>query len=141
MCIHNPLSVKHFHGVSAGNTHECSLKSRIGEVSGVLPRRDRPGALLLYLPRRDVRLTLGPARGARTRGACRGTSEGKGQSWRGMFREDEVSAHFLTLRAAGGGKGRVICLYSQGVLGRVACTLAAIAPWHPYCALTGCEFC
>jgi hypothetical protein len=34
-----------------------------------------------------------------------------------------------------GGKGRLICLYSQGVLGRVACTLAAIAPWNPYCAL------
>jgi hypothetical protein len=32
MRVHNPLSVKHFHGVSAGNTHECSLKSRIGEV-------------------------------------------------------------------------------------------------------------
>jgi hypothetical protein len=30
--VHNPLSVKRFHGVSAGNTHECSLKSRIGEV-------------------------------------------------------------------------------------------------------------
>jgi putative transposase len=24
--------VKYFHGISAGNTHECSLKSRIGEV-------------------------------------------------------------------------------------------------------------
>ena len=37
--------------------------------------------------------------------------------------------------AAGGGKGRLIYLYSQGVIGRVACTLAAIAPWNPYCAL------
>ena len=33
MCIHNPLSVKHFHGVSAGNVHECSLKPRIGKAS------------------------------------------------------------------------------------------------------------
>ena len=69
----------------------------VGRGICVLPRRDRPGALLLHLPRRDVRLTLGPARGARTRGACRGTSEGKGHSWRGMFREEEVSANFLTL--------------------------------------------
>src|SRR5882724_1989706 len=29
MCIHNPLSVKHFHGVSAGKVHECSLKLSI----------------------------------------------------------------------------------------------------------------
>jgi hypothetical protein len=24
--------MKHFHGVSAGNVHECSLKSRIGKA-------------------------------------------------------------------------------------------------------------
>src|SRR5262245_25530204 len=30
---HNPLRVKCFHGLSAGNTRECSLKSRIGEAS------------------------------------------------------------------------------------------------------------
>src|SRR5262249_601541 len=41
-----------------------------------------------------------------------GTSEGKGKSWHGMFCAEEVSAHFLTLRVAGGGKGRVIFLYS-----------------------------
>ncbi len=32
MCIHKPLSVKRFHGVSVGNVHACSLKSRIGKV-------------------------------------------------------------------------------------------------------------
>jgi hypothetical protein len=31
--ILNPLSVKHFHGVSAGNVYECSLKLSIGIVS------------------------------------------------------------------------------------------------------------
>src|SRR5215468_6626621 len=30
--VHNPLSVKYFHGLSAGNTHECSLKLSIGIV-------------------------------------------------------------------------------------------------------------
>jgi hypothetical protein len=43
----------------------------------VHPRRDRPGARLLALPRRDGRRILGPARGVRTQGVCRGTSEGK----------------------------------------------------------------
>src|SRR5262249_21007894 len=33
MCVHNPLRIKYFHETLAGNTHECSLKSRIGEVS------------------------------------------------------------------------------------------------------------
>jgi hypothetical protein len=28
MCIHNSLSVQHFHGVSTENVHECSLKAR-----------------------------------------------------------------------------------------------------------------
>lgn len=69
----------------------------VGRGMCVRPRRDRPGALLLHVPRHDVRLTLGPARGERTRGACRGTSEGKGHSWRGMSREEEGSANFLTL--------------------------------------------
>jgi hypothetical protein len=32
MYVHNPLSVKHFHKVSAGNGHECSLKLSIGIV-------------------------------------------------------------------------------------------------------------
>ena len=32
MCIHNPLSVKHFHGVSAGSPHAYLLKSRIGKA-------------------------------------------------------------------------------------------------------------
>ena len=32
MCVHNPLRIKYFHETLAGNTHECSLKSRIGEV-------------------------------------------------------------------------------------------------------------
>src|SRR5262245_21540509 len=31
--LHNPLSVKHFHAVWAGNVHECSLKSCIGKAS------------------------------------------------------------------------------------------------------------
>jgi hypothetical protein len=31
--IHKPLSVKHFHGVSGGNVHECSMKSRVGKAS------------------------------------------------------------------------------------------------------------
>jgi hypothetical protein len=35
VCVHNPLRVKYFHGVAAGNTHACSLKSRIGEVSRI----------------------------------------------------------------------------------------------------------
>src|SRR5207244_11515132 len=35
---------------------------------GVLPRRDRPGAPLLHLPRRDVRLSLGPPREKERRG-------------------------------------------------------------------------
>src|SRR5882724_1253067 len=35
MCIHNPLSVKHFHGVSAGNVHECSPNLNIGIVRSV----------------------------------------------------------------------------------------------------------
>ena len=30
--VHNLLSMKHFHGVSAGNPHECSLKLSIGKV-------------------------------------------------------------------------------------------------------------
>ena|SRR6266516_2165297 len=34
MCIHNPLSVKYFHRVSAGDVYECSLKLSIGIVSG-----------------------------------------------------------------------------------------------------------
>src|SRR5262249_887270 len=55
--------------------------------------------------------------------------------WASCMWGAEVSANFLTLCATGGGKGRVIFLYSQGVRGRVACTLVAIAPWHPYCAL------
>jgi hypothetical protein len=33
--VHNPLSVKHFHGVLAGNVHEDSLKSHIGKVSSI----------------------------------------------------------------------------------------------------------
>jgi hypothetical protein len=32
MCIHKPLSVKDFHGVLAGNAHECLLKLSIGKV-------------------------------------------------------------------------------------------------------------
>jgi hypothetical protein len=31
--LHNPLSVKHFHAVWAGNVPECSLKSCIGKAS------------------------------------------------------------------------------------------------------------
>jgi hypothetical protein len=31
--FHKSLNLNFFQGVSAGNTHECSLKSRIGEVS------------------------------------------------------------------------------------------------------------
>src|SRR5262249_8673908 len=33
MCVHKPLRMKNFHGVSAGNVHEYLLKSRIGKVS------------------------------------------------------------------------------------------------------------
>jgi hypothetical protein len=33
LCIHKPLSVKHFHQVAAGNAKEYSLTSRIGNVS------------------------------------------------------------------------------------------------------------
>jgi hypothetical protein len=33
--IYNPLSVKSFHGVSAGSMHECSLKLRIGKARKV----------------------------------------------------------------------------------------------------------
>jgi hypothetical protein len=40
-CAHNPLSVKHFHGVLAGNVHERSLKSRIGKVSCIGPLTTR----------------------------------------------------------------------------------------------------
>ena len=36
--VHNPLSVKHFHGASAGNVHECSLKSSIGKASFLLAK-------------------------------------------------------------------------------------------------------
>src|SRR2546427_440819 len=36
MCIHNSLSVKHFHGVSAGDVYECSLKLNIGIVRVLL---------------------------------------------------------------------------------------------------------
>jgi hypothetical protein len=32
MYVRNPLSMKHFHGVSVGNVHECSLISSIGKV-------------------------------------------------------------------------------------------------------------
>src|SRR5206468_10686820 len=39
MCAHNPLSVKYFHGVSAGNTYECSLKSHS-------EKSDRFGAMM-----------------------------------------------------------------------------------------------
>ena len=35
MYVRNPLSMKHFHGVSVGNVHECSLISSIGKVSGI----------------------------------------------------------------------------------------------------------
>src|SRR6266702_7353320 len=35
MCVSNPLSVKHFHGVSAGNAHGCSLKPSIGRAREV----------------------------------------------------------------------------------------------------------
>jgi hypothetical protein len=34
--LHNPLSVKHFHAVWAGNVPECSLKSCIGKASNIL---------------------------------------------------------------------------------------------------------
>jgi hypothetical protein len=30
--VHNHLSVKHFHGISSGNPHPYSLKSRYGKV-------------------------------------------------------------------------------------------------------------
>jgi hypothetical protein len=33
MCVSNSLSLKSFHGVLAGNVHECLLKSSIGKVS------------------------------------------------------------------------------------------------------------
>jgi putative ABC transport system substrate-binding protein len=33
VCVHNHWSMKSFHGVSTGNVHEYSLKSRIGKVS------------------------------------------------------------------------------------------------------------
>src|SRR6266404_34527 len=36
MCVFNPLSMKSFHGVSAGNVHECSLKPGIGKVRYLL---------------------------------------------------------------------------------------------------------
>ena len=47
-CVHNPLSVKYFHGVAAGNTHECLLKSRIGRVrySSILEARKKSIFLL-----------------------------------------------------------------------------------------------
>jgi hypothetical protein len=35
MCVHNPLRVKNFHGVSAGNVHKCLPKTRIGKVSAL----------------------------------------------------------------------------------------------------------
>jgi hypothetical protein len=37
MDVHKSLSMKHFHGVSAGNVHECSLKSRIGKARSKSP--------------------------------------------------------------------------------------------------------
>jgi hypothetical protein len=44
VCVHHPLRVKYFHGIAAGNTHECSLKSRIGEV-----RKDQQRAVTAAL--------------------------------------------------------------------------------------------
>jgi hypothetical protein len=47
---HNPLRVKYFHGLSAGDAHECSLKSRIGEVRLL---RQFPKASTIATPFRD----------------------------------------------------------------------------------------
>ena len=33
VCVYNPLNMKSFHGVSAGNVHGCLLKPSIGKVS------------------------------------------------------------------------------------------------------------
>jgi hypothetical protein len=32
VCVYNPLSMKSFHAVWAGNVHEYSLKSNIGKI-------------------------------------------------------------------------------------------------------------
>jgi hypothetical protein len=36
MCVSNPLSLKSFHEILAGNVYECLLKSSIGKVSKLL---------------------------------------------------------------------------------------------------------
>jgi len=45
--------MKHFHGVLAGNVHECSLKSRIGRVS-MLPFQKTVQELINTLPQGAV---------------------------------------------------------------------------------------
>jgi hypothetical protein len=37
-CVHNPLRMKSFHVVWAGNVQECSLESRIGKASPSQPK-------------------------------------------------------------------------------------------------------
>src|SRR5262245_16380676 len=61
MRVYKSLSVKNFHGVSAGNTQECSLKSGIGEV-------------------RDYRLGRSGGQAAQTPAGGRGLRSGA-ESW------------------------------------------------------------
>ena len=93
MYVHKPLRVKNFHGVSAGNIHEYSLKSRIGKV-----RRFPPGvAADLFLATRLV-AHANPLLG---RSSCRGPAVAP-RARRPHIRPAECGAHLRGGRRAEG---------------------------------------
>src|SRR2546427_5255169 len=62
VCIYNPLSMKSFHGVSAGNVHKCLPKTSIGKVSGLLfTNNDLSGGAGHAVRLSSLDLVLGPS--------------------------------------------------------------------------------
>src|SRR5712664_1513532 len=54
MCVHKSLSVKHFHAVSTGNTHECLLKSSFGKARILTFFDDHGEQALRYLRKKGM---------------------------------------------------------------------------------------